>query len=55
MGCIKVDEKLHGAMTTSLRVDKEVKMGIVTDVKQELRKIGALKVNYSAVPRTIDL
>ncbi len=51
----KVDEKLHGAMTTSLRVDKEVKMGIVTDVKQELRKIGSLKVNYSAVPRTSDL
>ncbi len=38
-------------MTVSLRVDKEVKMGIVSDVKQELRKANALKVNYSAVRR----
>lgn len=35
-------------MTTSLKVDKEAKMGIVTDVKQELRKVNALKINYSA-------
>jgi biopolymer transport protein ExbD len=34
-------------MTTSLKVDKETKMGIVTDVKQELRKVQALKINYS--------
>jgi len=34
-------------MTTSLKVDKTVKMGIVTDVKQELRELNALKVNYS--------
>ncbi|MDY0103226.1 MAG: biopolymer transporter ExbD [Lentimicrobium sp.] len=34
-------------LTTSLKVDKEVKMGIVTDVKQELRKVGAFKINYS--------
>jgi biopolymer transport protein ExbD len=34
-------------ITTSLKVDKETKMGIVTDVKQELRKVQALKINYS--------
>lgn len=34
-------------MTVSLKVDKEVEMGIVTDVKQELRKASALKINYS--------
>lgn len=34
-------------LTTSLKVDKKVKMGIVTDVKQELRKVGAFKINYS--------
>ena len=34
-------------MTTSLKVDKSTKMGIVTDVKQELRKVNALKINYS--------
>jgi biopolymer transport protein ExbD len=34
-------------LTTSLKVDKDTKMGIVTDVKQELRKVGAFKINYS--------
>ena len=36
-------------MTFSLKVDKETRMGIVTDVKQELRKVNALKINYSTV------
>jgi biopolymer transport protein ExbD len=34
-------------ITWSLRVDRDVKMGIVTDVKQEMRKASAFKVNYS--------
>ena len=34
-------------MTFSIKADKEAEMGIVTDVKQELRKINALKINYS--------
>ncbi len=36
-------------MTTSLKVDRETRMGIVTDVKQELRMVGALKINYSTL------
>jgi len=28
-------------------VDEETKMGIVTDVKQELREVQALKISYS--------
>ncbi len=35
-------------MTTSLKVHKDTKMGIVTDIKQELRKASALKINYSS-------
>lgn len=35
--------------TTSLKIDKEAKMGIVTDVKQALRDVDALKINYAAV------
>ena len=31
----------------SLKVDEDAKMGLVTDVKQELRKANALKINYS--------
>ncbi|MCB0756250.1 MAG: biopolymer transporter ExbD [Flavobacteriales bacterium] len=34
-------------LTYSLKVDKDTKMGIVVDVKQELRKAQALKINYS--------
>lgn len=35
-------------MMVSLKVDEDTKMGIVTDVKQELRKASALKINYSS-------
>ena len=34
-------------ITRSLKVDKDTHMKIVTDVKQELRKSNALKINYS--------
>jgi biopolymer transport protein ExbD len=39
-------------LTTSVKADRETKMGIVTDVKQELRKANALKLNYSSSLRT---
>jgi biopolymer transport protein ExbD len=42
------DEKEIPFMTTSLKADKTVKMGIVTDIKQELRKVNALKLSYTA-------
>ena len=38
-------------MSVSLKVDKETKMGIVTDVKQALRQAYALNINYSATQR----
>ncbi|MDA9898404.1 biopolymer transporter ExbD [Flavobacteriales bacterium] len=41
------DEKEVPYMTTSIKADQDTKMGIVTDVKQELRKANALKINYS--------
>jgi len=40
-------EQMIPKLTTSLKVDKETKMGVITDVKQELRKVTALKINYS--------
>lgn len=46
----ELPEVLIPKMTVSLKVDKETKMGIVTDIKQELRKANALKINYSAAP-----
>ena len=41
------DEKEVPLITTSLKVDRDTKMGIVTEIKQELRKVNALKINYS--------
>ena len=38
-------------MKVSLKVDKDTRMGIVTDIKQELRKAYALNINYSAEGR----
>lgn len=41
------DEKY---LTASLKIDKNVKMGLVQDIKQELRKVDQLKVNYTTTP-----
>lgn len=40
-------EELVDFLTVSLKVDKDSNMGIVGDVKQELRKANALKINYT--------
>ncbi len=42
-----IKEVERDKMTVSLKIDKKTEMGIVTDVKQELRKASALKINYS--------
>ena len=34
-------------LTTSLKCHEEVRMGLITDVKQELRKCGAFRITYS--------
>jgi biopolymer transport protein ExbD len=52
---ITVPEVQQAGITSSLRVDGDVTMGIVQDVKTQLRKSGQLKVNYSAKPRAKDL
>lgn len=46
-----LSEKDQPLMTVSLRVDRDTKMGIVTDVKEALREALALKINYSAAKR----
>ena len=33
----------------ALKVHKETRMGVVTDVKQELRKVGAFRINYTTL------
>lgn len=40
-------EELIPFLTTALKVDSEANMGLVSDIKQELRKVNALKINYT--------
>jgi len=47
----KIPEPQRPMIFTSLKVDGEVTMGIVSDVKTQLRKSGQLKLNYSAKKR----
>lgn len=42
------DESDRKFLTTSIKADKNSRMGIITDIKQELRKVGAFKINYSS-------
>ena len=44
-GLAEIDKPFY---TVSLKADKDAPMGIITDVKQALRKSYALKLNYSA-------
>ena len=42
------DEADRKFLTTSIKADKHTRMGVITDIKQELRKAGAFKINYSS-------
>ncbi len=42
------DEADRRLITTSIKADRDTRMGIVSDIKQELRKSGAFKINYSS-------
>lgn len=44
----QMDENDQKQMTVSLKIDRDTKMDVVTEVKQELRKASALKINYSS-------
>jgi len=45
----KVPEAQQPLVTTALKVDKKVEMGIISDVKIELRKAEQYKLNYTAL------
>ena len=49
----KLDEAEKDQITIALKVDEEVKMGIISDVQMELRKANARKLMYS-VPQRVD-
>ena len=43
-----MSEADRSLMTVNIRADQNVRMGIISDVKQELRRCSALKIMYSA-------
>lgn len=43
----KKPQELQNVLTTALKVDKDANMGLLSDIKLELRKVNALKVNYT--------
>ncbi|MDC6350216.1 biopolymer transporter ExbD [Zeaxanthinibacter sp. PT1] len=43
----KKPQELQNVLTTALKVDSDANMGLISDIKQELRKVNALKVNYT--------
>ena len=45
----QLNEADRAQMTVSIKADQYTKMGIITDVKQELRRANALKISYAAV------
>ncbi|MCG9911162.1 MAG: biopolymer transporter ExbD [Flavobacteriales bacterium] len=45
----EINEAERLKMTINLKIDKETKMGIVTDVKDRLREVNALKISYSSM------
>ena len=46
-----VPEKKRGVIISSLKVDGDVTMGILQDIKTKLRQSNQLKINYSAKPK----
>jgi len=49
----KLKESDRPEMTVSLRVDRNTRMGMVTDIKQALRRASALRVSYAATRQEI--
>lgn len=45
------EESTRSKLIYSLKADKEVTMGLISDIKQNLRKADALKLNYSTLQR----
>jgi len=43
----KKPQEIQNVLTTALKVDKDANMGLIADIKQQLREVNALKVNYT--------
>ena len=45
-------ESDQGRMIVSIKADKDTRMGVISDIKQALRRAYALRISYSATQRT---
>ncbi|MDR2886301.1 MAG: biopolymer transporter ExbD [Rikenellaceae bacterium] len=45
----KLTEADRASMTVAIKADNMVRMGMITDIKQELRRANALKISYTAM------
>ncbi|MBU2947692.1 ExbD/TolR family protein [Zobellia uliginosa] len=43
----KKPQEIQNVLTTALKVDRNANMGLIADIKAQLRKVNALKVNYT--------
>ena len=50
----QLNEADRAQMTTNIKADIYTKMGIITDVKQELRRANALKISYAALEAQVE-
>ena len=44
----RINDEDRPYYVVSIRADKNTPMGVITDVKEELRRVGALKIRYNA-------
>ena len=49
----RLSESDRPRLQVSLKIDEDTPMGLVTDVKEELQKAYALKINYSAQKKVL--
>ncbi len=47
----QMSESGAARLVINLKVDAKVKMGIISDIKQQLRKVNARRVNYQTIHR----
>nr|WP_299345976.1 biopolymer transporter ExbD [Allomuricauda sp.] len=50
----KKPEEIRNLVTVSLKIDQDVQVGIVSDIKEELRKINLLKVSYTVNEKIVE-
>ncbi|MBT2162547.1 ExbD/TolR family protein [Zobellia barbeyronii] len=43
----KKPQEIQNVLTTALKVDRNANMGLISDIKLQLREVNALKVNYT--------